>query len=144
MGNSLVNKSKMKIKNVLFFTLLFAFAACNTKKENKNTTDSVQKETAKQVFEFGVWITSEKDKTIGAYHAEFKKYKASGIDEILINTLTDPIELERLVPIAKKEGLKVHAWIMTMNRPGDQLLCNTQNGIWLARKESRVLIHVLM
>ena len=121
MGNSLVNKSKMKIKNALFFVLLLVFVACNTKKENNNTTDSVQIETAKQVFEFGVWITSEKAKKADAYHAEFKKYKDAGIDEILINTLTDPIELERLVPIAKKEGLKVHAWIMAMNRPNDSV-----------------------
>ncbi len=29
--------------------------------------------------------------------------------------------MERLAPIAKKEGLEVHAWIMAMNRPGDSV-----------------------
>ena len=79
----------------------------------------IEKKVNKQEFEFSVWITSKKDKSIGEYDTEFKKYKDGGIDEILINTNTDPKELERLVPIASKNGLKVHAWIMSMNRPND-------------------------
>ena len=79
----------------------------------------IEKKVNKQEFEFSVWITSKKDKSIGEYNTEFKKYKDGGIDEILINTNTDPKELERLVPIASKNGLKVHAWIMSMNRPND-------------------------
>ncbi|CAM1364651.1 family 10 glycosylhydrolase [Tenacibaculum xiamenense] len=99
--------------------LITVFLSCNnteaTKKENKSTTEK------KTSFDFGVWITAKKGKTNEAYEKEFKKYKEGGLDEVLINTLTDPKELQRLVPIAKKAGLRVHAWIMTMNRPGDSI-----------------------
>ncbi len=120
MENSRLNKLNMRIKSILFFVLLLTIVACNTKEE-KGASEIAQTETAKQTFDFGVWITSKKDKTDDAYSEEFKKYKDGGIDEVLINTGTDPKELERLVPIATKEGLKVHAWIMAVNRPGDSV-----------------------
>ena len=121
MENLIVNNSKMKIKNILLIAIIIAFVSCANKESNENTSGIIQIENQDKNFEFGVWITSKKEKTADAYRAEFKKYKISGIDEILINTLTDPNELERLVPIAKKEGLKVHAWIMAMNRPNDSI-----------------------
>ena len=40
---------------------------------------------------------------------------------MLINTGTDPELLKRIAPIATEKGLKVHAWIMAMNRPGDTI-----------------------
>ena len=121
MENLIVNNFKMKIKNILFVAFIIAFVSCANKESNENTNGIIQIENQDENFEFGVWITSKKEKTAAAYRAEFKKYKISGIDEILINTLTDPKELERLVPIAKKEGLKVHAWMMAMNRPNDSI-----------------------
>jgi len=111
----------MRNKYVLIFVLLLAFVACNSKENNKNESKISQAEIEKQSFDFGVWITSKKGKSNEEYTSEFKKYKAGGIDEILINTGTDPKELERLVPIAAAEGLSVHAWIMAMNRPGDSI-----------------------
>jgi len=117
MVNSPLNKLVMRNKYTLIIALLLAFVACDTK--DKNTSEIAQTEAATETFDFGVWITSNKDKSIEDYAIEFKKYKDGGIDEILINTGTDPKELARLVPVAKQEGLKVHAWIMAMNRPGD-------------------------
>ena len=110
----------------LLFTILFNIAACNhnEKKQNEsNANEHVQttKNKSEAPFKFGTWITSNKEKPNEFYAAEFKKYKAGGIDEVLINTGTDPKELARLTPIAKAEGLKVHAWIMAMNRPGDTI-----------------------
>lgn len=72
-------------------------------------------------FRYWTWITAKKEKSNADYLKEFKKYKDNGIDAILINTLADPIELARLVPLAKKEGLQVHAWMFTTNRPGDKV-----------------------
>jgi len=98
---------------------ILIFASCNQKNDGKQVDQSGVSNPVTSAFTFATWITSSKDKTDDAYASEFKKYKAGGIDEILINTSTDPKELERLVPIAKKQGLKVHAWIMAVNRPGD-------------------------
>jgi uncharacterized lipoprotein YddW (UPF0748 family) len=119
MGNLQQNRLIMNLKTALLFTAIFSLVACNTKDKNKSALEGTQKKASSQAFEFSTWITSDKEKSTDLYAAEFKKYKDHGIDEILINTLTDPKELERLVPIAKAAGLNVHAWIMTMNRPGD-------------------------
>ena len=116
MGNSCLNKFKMRITIVLFITLIISIASCTSKKETVN--DPI---IASSNFEFGVWATANKDKSNEEYALEFKKYKSAGIDEVLINTGTDPKLLKRITPIAKKNGLKVHAWIMTMNRPGDSI-----------------------
>lgn len=102
----------MKYFQLLLLGLLIT--ACSNK---MISTAKVEK--AKQTFEFGVWITADAKRTDESYTKEFKKYKNGGIDEVLINTNTNPDLLRRLVPIAAKQGLKVHAWIMTMNRPGD-------------------------
>ncbi len=111
----------MKTKSLLFFMSLLILASCNQKLEKNQVDSSLLSSTKGDSFTFGTWITSSKDKTNESYTAEFKRYKEGGIDELLINTGTDPKELERLVPLAKKEGLKVHAWIMAVNRPGDTI-----------------------
>ena len=121
MENLQQNRLIMNLKTALLFTAIFSLVACNIKDKNKSTLEETQSEASSQAFEFSTWITSDKEKSTDLYAAEFKKYKDHGIDEILINTLTDPKELERLVPTAKAAGLNVHAWIMTMNRPGDSV-----------------------
>lgn len=108
----------MQAKFLLVLLSIVVMVGCNQKEAKK---DAAEATTDGSDFKFGTWITSSKDKTNEAYTAEFKKYKEAGIDEVLINTSTDPKELARLVPIAKNEGLKVHAWIMAVNRPGDSI-----------------------
>lgn len=114
------------MKRLLLCATLLVFVACNQEGKKHNEHHDNHDEhghdhemSTKSSFKFGTWITSKKDKSNEDYATEFKRYKSGGIDEILINTETDPKELERLVPIAAKEGLKVHAWIMAVNRPGD-------------------------
>jgi uncharacterized lipoprotein YddW (UPF0748 family) len=119
MVNSFQNKLIMKIlSRASILLLLLVFVGCN-QKAKKETLEIVKVEESEPAFDFGVWITAKEGKTDEAYLAEFKKYKKGGIDEVLINTLTNPRELERLVPVATKEGLKIHAWIMAVNRPDD-------------------------
>ena len=109
------------MKHLLLFTSILMLFNCNQKVEKKQNNKLALATPTETSFKYGTWITSNKEKTNEAYTAEFKKYVAGGIDEVLINTGTDPKELERLVPLAKKEGLKVHAWIMAVNRPGDSI-----------------------
>lgn len=99
----------------MYYLLFFLIAACS---EKKNTST---KNPEKNVFDFGIWITAKKNKTDAAYLQEFQKYKNAGIDEVLINTETNPQVLEHLVRIAQKVGISVHAWIMAVNRPGDKI-----------------------
>lgn len=122
----------IKITTLLLITILIF--GCH-KKADKIQTTKVKINAEKQnTFNFGVWITAKNGKTNQEYQKEFKKYKQGGIDEVLINTNTSPKELERLVPIANKEGLKVHAWIMAMNRPGDTTALKHPNWYAVSRE----------
>ncbi|WP_242084362.1 putative glycoside hydrolase [Aestuariivivens sediminis] len=108
------------LRSTLFACLLF-LVACNQKDTEKQDIPQQDSALAESNFDFGTWITSNPNTSNEDYVKEFKRYKSGGIDEVLINTGTDPKELERLVPLAKAEGLQVHAWIMAMNRPGDSI-----------------------
>ncbi len=111
----------MKSLKLLILLVTITLTSCNNTSKETEVAVINNTETTTSKFEFGVWITASNKKTNDEYIKEFQKYKNAGIDEILINTGTDPVLLERLVPIATKEGLKVHAWIMAMNRPGDSV-----------------------
>lgn len=82
-----------------------------------------QKETAeaKKDFKFWTWITADAKRTDLSFEEEFSTYPAHGIDAVLINTYADPELLRRLVPLADLSGLEVHAWMFTVNRPGDKV-----------------------
>lgn len=108
----------MKRYKLLFFALVLSIFSC----ENKRADNSISEvEKIEKSFEFGVWITANNERGNEDYAKEFEKYKSFGIDEVLINTGTDPELLRRITPIAIEKGLKVHAWIMAMNRPGDTI-----------------------
>lgn len=111
----------MKLYKLLFFAVVLSIFSCETTKEKKDTTAISENITTENSFEFGVWTTASNEKTNEEYAKEFEKYKSAGIDEVLINTGTDPELLKRITPIATEKGLKVHAWIMAMNRPGDTI-----------------------
>jgi uncharacterized lipoprotein YddW (UPF0748 family) len=111
----------MKFKHLLLTLTILSFLACDQSKEQKQEESSPVSESTEDSFTFGTWITSNKEKSNADYSSEFRRYKDGGIDELLINTGTDAKELERLVPLAAQEGLKVHAWMWAVNRPGDTI-----------------------
>ncbi len=121
MENSFLSNLIMKMKNIFTCIICFILVGCIEKdKANGVQVENSNKELS-SVFKFGTWITADKNKSNEDYDAEFKKYKNGGIDEVLINTNTEPALLNRIVPIARANKLKVHAWIMAMNRPGDSV-----------------------
>ena len=72
-------------------------------------------------FKLWTWITADTTRTDAYYQLEFKKYADHGIDAVLINTFANPELLKRFVPIAQNSGLELHAWMFTINRPGDSV-----------------------
>ena len=114
-----IKQKEMFYKLVLSICILFIFSCADG--EKKPLSIEKTKDKTEKPFKFSVWTTANPDKTDNDYIEEFQKYNQAGIDEILINTNTDPKLLERLVPLATEQELKVHAWIMTMNRPGDSI-----------------------
>ena len=117
------NQYKMKIVRWTLLVSIFCIASCT---EKSNSSDSLEvsarhTDAVEADFKYWTWITANPDKSESDYIAEFKKYKENGIDAVLINTEADPRILAELVPLATDEGLEVHAWMFTMNRPGDSI-----------------------
>lgn len=114
----------MKLKLPVLVLLSIFMVSCM---EHKKTEKEPKKEIAETAtpattdFKYWTWITADPEKSDADYTAEFKKYKKYGIDAVLINTNADPKLLAELVPLATDQGLEVHAWMFTMNRPGDSV-----------------------
>jgi uncharacterized lipoprotein YddW (UPF0748 family) len=106
---------------VLVFCSVFIFLMLTACNQNKTTTQDVVSEIIQEDFKFWTWISANEKRSDSSYQQEFAKYKKNGIDAVLINTNAKAKLLARLTPIAKNEGLEVHAWMFTVNRPGDSI-----------------------
>ncbi|MDT0675880.1 putative glycoside hydrolase [Autumnicola musiva] len=114
------------MKYKLIFILCWFYLFCSCKKEANSVEQNLDRDVARETsnesnFKYWTWITADTKRSDLSYTQEFRKYKDNGLDAVLINTNTDPELLSRLTPLAKDEGLEVHAWIMAMNRPGDTI-----------------------
>ncbi len=114
----------MKLSKLLILVFSLTLFSCGENSENpkEQITDPAEVEKIKENdFKFWVWTGANNERTDSSYTAEYKKYAENGIEAVLINTNTDAELLARVAPLARKEGLEVHAWIMAMNRPGDSI-----------------------
>lgn len=113
----------MKTNNLITLILTLILLGCQEKQSKEITAEVAEEVNVPQgeAFKYWTWITADQKRSDSSYVEEFLKYKQSGIDAVLINTNTDPDLLSRLTPLAKEQGLEVHAWIMAMNRPGDSV-----------------------
>lgn len=113
----------MKTSRLLYLLIALVLLGCQDKQSKPSQEMPAQEEglTDLIAFKYWTWITADEKRSDSSYVAEFLNYKNHGIDAVLINTHTDPQILERLTPLAKAQGLEVHAWIMAMNRPGDSV-----------------------
>ncbi|WP_037317894.1 putative glycoside hydrolase [Salegentibacter sp. Hel_I_6] len=112
------------MKYIYYLLLACVVTSCgNSSAENDLATTEKSEETpnhSNKDFKYWTWITASPEKLDKEYSAEFKKYKEHGIDAVLINTEADVQLLSELALLAAEEGLEVHAWIFTVNRPGDK------------------------
>lgn len=69
--------------------------------------------------EFMLWVhgSQAKDK-LQAYRQRFAELKACGIDAVCIDGGVENIKA--LTPVALQQGLKVYAWLWSLNQPGNQ------------------------
>ncbi len=70
-------------------------------------------------FVFAVWGEGDAAKSAAAWDSIFTKFKNAGITDFFMQA--SPSELSRLVDITKNKGLKIHGWIMVLNRPNDTI-----------------------
>ncbi len=109
------SKNKDYNRPIVYLAILMVLGVSNLKAQQKETTET------RKDFKFWTWITADAKRSNTSFQEEFDKYAANGIDAVLINTGTDPELLARLAPLAKKSDLEVHAWMFTVNRPGDKI-----------------------
>lgn len=64
-----------------------------------------------------IWIHADEAKTEQEWNADFEKYKTAGINAILIGA--NEGVLNKVIPLAHQLNIEVHAWMWTLNRPGD-------------------------
>lgn len=98
------------MKNVIPFVLIFLFFSCENSQKTKEKTENKK-------FIFSTWAHGGKEFDAGKWHKKFDLYDSLGITEILIGAGAK--QLKQIIPFAKKRGIKVHAWMWTLNRPGD-------------------------
>ncbi|KYG71556.1 glycoside hydrolase family 10 protein [Roseivirga echinicomitans] len=68
-------------------------------------------------FKYWVWVDGNNEKTIADWKTELTGLREAGITGLIIGGGRGM--LEKLIPIAQTLGQEVHAWLWTMNRPGD-------------------------
>lgn len=117
-------KKSNKTFAILGIFVLMALASC-TGKEKKDTPANAsvitEKPDADSGFKYWSWMGADPKKADSVYQKEFSRLADGGIDAVLVNTNGDPELLKRMSPIAAEAGLELHAWFMTMNRPGDSV-----------------------
>lgn len=101
-----------KYTKILIAALIsLSFFACNNQtKKTEEATNTLEKN--------WVWIHADKEKTDKEWEKDFTEYVESEVTGILIGA--DKEVLERVIPLAHKKGIEVHAWMWTLNRNGDE------------------------
>lgn len=109
-----MNKFFSSTKPLLVVAILL-MASC----QNPKPSDEVVAES--KGFKVGAWISVNAETDLEQLKSKFSKLSKAGFTEILINTGADSDLLAKVTPLAKASNLDVHAWMSTMNRPGDSV-----------------------
>ncbi|MCU4176746.1 family 10 glycosylhydrolase [Carboxylicivirga sp. N1Y90] len=103
------------MKTLQIIILALIIVACNhAPKKNINETESKSKD-----FVFATWTGADKVFDKATWEEKLNSYKSMGISEVLVNG--NPDVLEQIIPLANERGLKIHAWMWTLNRPNDTI-----------------------
>ncbi|MFS4456060.1 putative glycoside hydrolase [Maribacter sp. 2304DJ31-5] len=124
------------VKTICLFAVI-SLTSCQNQKNTKATTSTSVVEQTESKFKIWTWVTADEKRTDSSFSEEFAKYAANGVDAVLINTYANPKLLERLAPIAKKFKLEVHAWMFTVNRPGDKVAEQHPDWYAVSREEGK-------
>lgn len=81
------------------------------------TGTSAQQKHKSKKFTIAAWVDKGKGFDEKKWVERLDHYRDMGISEILVQG--EPDFYRKLIPLAKKRHIKVHAWILTLNRPND-------------------------
>lgn len=77
-----------------------------------------EEKSEEKIFKISAWVRVDKPFEDSIWQAKLLKYDSLGIMEILVQG--DTTFLKQLLPLATKIGIKVHAWISTINQPNNK------------------------
>lgn len=102
---------KKRIKTIIF-SLIFGICLSNLFAQDQKMDEN-------ESFIFATWAHSDKEFDAQKWQLRFDGYKKLGITEVLIQA--DAAQLRKILPLAKKNSLKIHSWMWTLNRPNDTI-----------------------
>ena len=68
--------------------------------------------------ELYLWVHGNTKRSETEWSARFRSYAEAGIGTVIIDGSAE--RLAELTPLARREGLRVFAWLWALNRPGDE------------------------
>src|SRR5210317_2084343 len=101
------------MKYLTLILITFVFLSCQ---ENQKPSTS---KTDKESFSFATWTNPGGEFDKEKWEAKLEAYDSLGISEILVGG--NPEFYNQLIPLASEKNIKVHAWMWTLNRPGDTI-----------------------
>ena len=102
----------MKNLNILF--IAFVLFSCQEKQDAQ-----VVSEEANETFTFATWTNPGGAFDKKKWESKLAAFDSLGISEILVGG--DPEFYNQLIPLASEKGVKIHAWMWTLNRPNDTI-----------------------
>lgn len=103
------------MKNIGITLLSLLVFSCSSTVE-KPQSSAVEKS---EKFTFVTWAHGGNEFDRVAWEARLKQYKTLGISEALVGG--NPEVIAQIVPLAKEHSIAIHAWMWTLNRPGDTI-----------------------
>lgn len=79
-------------------------------------------------FKIGAWTGADIAETEGEWRAQLEQFSSNGLTDLFLSGSVE--ETERVVSFAIDYNIDIHAWVWTLNRPGDTTAAKNPN--WYA------------
>ena len=109
----------MKKLGLIFIACIFL--DCN-KKQDVQSNNQLD-----QDFTFATWTNPGGEFDKEKWESKLALYDSLGISEVLVGG--SPDFYNQLIPLASEKGIKIHAWMWTLNRRTILLRISTQSGM---------------
>ena len=103
------------MRKIIGYVIFLALISC----QDKAVETAVAASETKKDFVFATWTGPGGPFNKTKWEQKLAYYDSIGISEVLVGGNAE--FLEQLVPLATEKGIKIHAWMWTLNRPGDTI-----------------------
>jgi uncharacterized lipoprotein YddW (UPF0748 family) len=103
------------MKHITIIIISILLFSCN---ETKKESHELETKTG-NTFTFATWAGPDGEFDKEKWEMKLASFDSLGISEVLLSA--GPEFLKQLMPLAKEKNIKIHAWMWTLNRPGDTI-----------------------